>query len=355
MITEVTDVRRTADGGARGDENAMMRAWVIRRTGDPHEVLHLADVVSPKPGPGELLVDVEVAGVIYPDLLLVQGRYQIALPLPSTPGAEFVGRVVTAGADTATAVGTRVVGIAGGVHGAFAEQAVVVEAHVQPLPEELPAHDAVALPTNYVTAHLALHRRARVENGETVVVLGGAGGVGTAAIQLAKLAGAHVIGVDLGPDRAQLCVAVGADEGMDATDVDIAKAIRQSTGGRGADVVIDMVGDKLFDAVRRFIALEGRVVVVGFTGGAIPELRVNHLILRNYAVMGVNAMIALFHQPDVHKAAREAVVQALATGGIAPQIAAVYDLADLPDALIALEERRIAGKAVLDIKSGAAR
>jgi NADPH2:quinone reductase len=320
-------------------------------------VLQLEEWATPVPGPGNLTVDVETSGVAFPDLLRVEGQYQVALPLPGTPGNEVVGRVVAAGEGTTTAVGTRVVGTAGGmagVHGSFAEQAIVTESHVEALPEDVPAEQAVTLPTNYVTAHLALHRRARLQAGEAVVVLGGAGGVGTAAIQLAKYAGARVIGVDIGPERARMCVEAGADEGLDAADDDVAHAVRRMTGGRGADVVLDMVGAELFQGVRRFIANEGRVVVVGFTGGGIPELRVNHLILRNYTVMGVNALIALFEQPDVHRAARQGVVRALAEGGISPRIAGVFELEEAPEVLIALRERRLAGKAVLIVKHGSA-
>jgi NADPH2:quinone reductase len=320
-------------------------------------VLQLEEWPTPQPGPGDLTVDVETSGVAFPDLLRVEGRYQVALPLPGTPGNELVGRVVAAGAGTTTAVGARVVGTAGGiagVHGSFAEQAIVTESHVEPLPEDVPAEQAVTLPTNYVTAHLALHRRARLQAGETVIVLGGAGGVGTAVIQLAKHAGARVVGVDIGPERARMCVEAGADEGLDAAGDDVVHAVRRATGGLGADVVVDMVGGELFTAVRRFIAYEGRVVVVGFTGGHIPELRVNHLILRNYTVMGVNAMIALFEQPGVHKVAREGVVRALAEGGVSPQIAGVFELEEAPEVLIALRERRLAGKAVLVVKHGTA-
>jgi NADPH2:quinone reductase len=327
-----------------------MKAWVLRRTGQPNKVLSFEDVPTPEPASGELVVDVEAAGVIYPDLLLVRGEYQIALPLPSTPGAELVGWVRAAGPNTTYQPGSRVLGFAYGAHGAFGEQAIVREHDVELLPDDVPAELAVVLPTNYVTAHLALHRRAGLRAGESVVVLGGAGGVGAAAIELAKLAGAHVIGVDASEERARLCEEFGADVGLASTG-GIATEVKRLTEGRGADVVIDTVGGDLFDEVRRYVAYEGRLVVVGFTAGRIPELRANHLILRTFAVTGVNAMIALHEHPEIHHAAHQAVVQGLVEGGLRPRIAGVYPLLELPRLLEALHQRRIPGKAVLAVAS----
>jgi NADPH:quinone reductase len=326
-----------------------MRAWLLERTGDPREVLQLVDIPEPEIRADQLLIEVEVAGVMFPDLLLVKGEYQITLPLPSTPGGELVGRVVAAGAETTTPVGTRVMATTFGAHGSYAELTPVAESHSEPIPDDLPAAEAVALPTNYVTAHLALHRRARVQPGEVVVVHGGGGGVGSAAIELAHAARATVIGVDIGRDRAKLCEAVGADIGVDSATENLADIVREVSNQRGADVVIDMVGGELFEAARRFIAYEGRIVVVGYTSGTIPQLRVNQLVLRNFTVMGVNAMVSLFEHPHVHKESRRAVVELLAQRAIAPRISATYPFEHTPDALIGLAEQRLPGKAVIEV------
>jgi NADPH2:quinone reductase len=181
-----------------------------------------------------------------------------------------------------------------------------------------------------------------------VVVLGGAGGVGAAAMELAKVAGAHVIGVDVTPDRARLCEEFGADVGLDSSG-DLVGAVRAATDGHGADVVIDPVGGDLLDQARRFIAYEGRVVVVGFVAGRIPELRVNHLILRTFSVTGVNAMTALYEYPEIHRVASEAVIGDLVSGALRPRIGGVYPLSELADVLEALRERRMPGKAVLAV------
>jgi NADPH2:quinone reductase len=322
---------------------------MLERTGDPREVLQLVDVPEPAIRPDQLLVEVEVAGVMFPDLLLVKGEYQITLPLPSTPGGELVGRVVAAGEDTSTPVGTRVMATTFGAHGSYAQLAPVVESHSQPIPDELAAAEAVALPTNYVTAHLALHRRARVLPGEVVVVHGGGGGVGSAVIELAHVAGATVIGVDIGEDRAKLCEAVGADVGVDSATQDVADVVRDVSNRRGADVVIDMVGGDLFEAARRFMAFEGRIVIVGYTSGTIPQLRLNQLVLRSFTVMGVNAMVSLFEHPHVHEESRRAVVELLAQRAIVPRISAVYPFEHVPDALVGLAEQRIPGKAVIEV------
>ncbi len=326
-----------------------MRAWVQHRTGDPREVLTLETCATPSPGPGELLVDVEIAGVIYPDLLIVRGEYQVTAPLPSTPGAELIGRVRSTGPGTKIPVGTRIMATTMPGRGSFAEQAVVSEAHSEPVPDDVPLVPAIALPTNYVTAHLALHRRAQLAAGEVVVVFGGGGGVGTAAIDLARTAGARVVGVDLGAERAKLCEEAGAHLGLDAAAVDLTHTIKEFSDGHGADVVIDPVGGELFEEARRFVAFEGRVVVVGFVSGSIASLKTNQLVHRSFTVMGVNAMITLWEHPEIHQVSRRVVVELLRQGALRPRIAGVSSFEALPDTLVALGERSIPGKGVVDI------
>jgi NADPH:quinone reductase len=328
-----------------------MLGWQMQRTGNPAEVLTLADLPTPKPAEGELTVDIEYAGLGFADLLLIRGEYQVALPLPAVPGSEFVGRVAAAGPGTTLAPGTRVLGLSRWGHGPLAVTNLAIENQVEPIADELPGPETVSLIGNYVTAHLALHRRARLQSGEVVVVHGAAGGVGAAAVQLAKAAGATVLAADLGADRAGSCLAMGADVAVDATDpARLTDAVREHTGGRGADVVLDMVGGDLFEAARRYIAYEGRIVIVGFTSGTIPQLRVNQLLLRSFAVLGVNALTVLERYPAVHAEARRAVVDLLARGAIAPPVADVRPLGELVELLDALATRTVTGKAVIRVQ-----
>jgi NADPH2:quinone reductase len=212
----------------------------------------------------------------------------------------------------------------------------------------------VSLPTNYVTAYLALHTRAHVQPGEVVLVHGGAGGVGTATIQIASAALGRVIATDLGPDRAALCRQAGAQRVVDMTEESLLDAVEEFSEGHGADVVIDVVGGDAFHDSRRCIAFEGRIVVVGFMSGHIPELKVNQLILRNFAVLGVNAMTYLWEHPDLHRAARQRVVELCASGALAPVIHAEYQPDELWDVLDQLDQRLIQGKAVIRFAGGPA-
>jgi NADPH:quinone reductase len=322
----------------------------MEQTGPPETVLKWGARPEPDAGPGELLVDVEYAGLGFPDLLLIRGEYQIPLPLPCVPGSEFVGRVRAAGPATTFAPGTRLMGLCRAGDGAFADVGVAVEIECEPIPEDLPGPGAVCLIGNYVTAQLALHRRAQLQSGEVVVVHGAAGGVGTAAIQIAKASGASVIAADIGEDRAESCRAAGADVAVDVTDVNrLTEAVKDHTNGRGADVVLDMVGGELFEAARRFVASEGRIVIVGFTSGTIPHIKVNQVLLRNFGVMGVNALTVLREYPQLHKEARRAVVDLLARKAVDPPVAGVYPLEDLVQVASALYERKLLGKPVFEV------
>lgn len=320
-----------------------MEAWVLRAYGDPVDVLAHEEVARPSPAPNQLLVEVEAVGIAFPDLLRIQGLYQIAQPLGTPPGSEFVGRVVEGGAETTIEPGTRVMGVADIGDGALASYVVVREVSACPVPEHMPTAVAATLSVNYATAYMALHLRARLASSEIVVVTGGAGGVGSSAIQLAAAAGARVLAADLGQTRAQFCVEFGADEGVDSSTADLTGAINEFSGGHGADVVIDTVGGDVFTACRRAIASEGRIVVVGFTSGHIPELKLNALILRNFTVMGVNAF---YYGDDLARIARE-IVDLWSAGRIAPPVEAEYPFAEVPAVFQRLAERKVRGRAVI--------
>jgi NADPH2:quinone reductase len=322
-----------------------MRAWVLREYGEPGDVLDLGELPVPEPQPHQTLVAVEAVGIAFPDLLRIRGKYQIQQPLGSPPGSELVGHVIASGADDGFAPGTRVIGISQIGDGALAEFALIPTVEACAVADDMPASVAATLPANYVTAYLALVLRAGLRAGESVLVTGGAGGVGSAASQLAAADGARVIAADLGLDRARLCVDFGAEVGIDTESQDLAAEVNAFTDGRGVDVVVDTVGGDVFDAVRRCIAPEGRVVVVGFTSGRIPELRANHLILRNFTVMGVNAF---FYTPRWGELTRH-VVDLAAAGRIAPPIDREYAFDDVLVAFEQLARGEVRGRAVVRV------
>jgi NADPH:quinone reductase len=322
-----------------------MKAWVLRGYGDPADVLVQEELERPTPAPEQLLVKIEATGLGFPDLLRVQGLYQITQELGTTPGSEFVGRVVEAGADTTISPGTRVMGATDIGNGTLAEYAVVREMSACPVPDSTPTAVAATLSANYSTAYGALHIRAKVRPGEYVVVNGGAGGVGSAAIQLAVAAGARVLATDLGPSRAQLCLDFGAHTAVDTSAHDLIAAVNEFTEGHGADVVIDTVGGDVFHACRRCIASEGRIVIVGFTSGHIPELKVNNLLLRNFTVMGWNAF---FYMNEFVGIMKEIVDLHLA-GKVAPPIEAEYPFEEAVEVFQRLNDRKVQGRAVVNV------
>ena len=307
-----------------------MKAWVLREYGDPMKVLELAEIDQPSPAPDQLLVQVEASGLAFPDLLRVQGLYQVTQPLGTAPGAEFVGRVVSGGESTTIAPGTRIMGVADIGDGTLAEYVVVRELAVGPVPDGMPTAVAATVSSNYVVAYIALHVRARVQPGDVVVVNGGAGGVGSAAIQLAKAAG-NLLGN-----------AYGAP-GVDASTTDLVAAIQEFSDGHGADVVIDTVGGDVFHACRRAIAFEGRIVIIGFTSGHIPELKVNALLLRNFTIMGMNIFFYEF-TPYL-----EEIVKLWSQGKVNPPVEAEYPFDEAAMVLQRIAERKVKGRAVVRV------
>jgi NADPH2:quinone reductase len=324
-----------------------MRAWRAHELGEPADVLRLDEVEAPKPGQGEVVVEVEAAGLNFPDVLLLRGQYQERPPLPFTPGLEVAGRVVASGPGARITVGERVVAIAGPPRGGLAERVCVASADVLPLPDCMPSVTAAAMLITYQTGYLALHRRALLRPGETLLVHGGAGGVGSAAIQLGCAAGARVIATASGAERAAVCRRLGADIAVDNTAADFVEVVKEVTRGRGADVVYDPVGGDVFDRSRRCVAFEGRILVIGFAGGRIPDVPTNHVLVKNYAVVGVHWGLyrrVLPHVvPDIH----EHLVDLHREGLIDPLIGAELPFEEAPQGITMLAERRALGKIVV--------
>jgi NADPH2:quinone reductase len=325
-----------------------MRIWQQTRYGEPGEVLELSDVDDLVADTGDVVIEPEVVGISMPDLLLCRGEYQSTSPFPFTVGGELSGIVVAAPDNSGLEPGQRVM-TTRVQPGGLAETVVADVDLTDPVPDGVSPVVAASIPVNYVTAHLALHHRARVKAGETVLVLGGAGGVGSAAIQLALAAGARVITTALGAARREACHRLGAQVVVEPTEEDVVGAVEAATEGAGADVIIDPVGGEAFDDVRRCVAFEGRVVIVGFVGGSIPSLRTNQLVLRNFAALGVNNGLYMARRPEVHRAARLDCLALAAAGGIDPLIAGRWPFDRAPEALQALAQGNLVGKAVVDV------
>jgi NADPH2:quinone reductase len=324
-----------------------MKAWRIEEKGHPSQALVLRDIPQPDPGPGEVAVRVGAGTVNFADILLCQGIYQDRPPTPFTPGLETAGEVVAAGPDVAIAPGARIAGMAALPAGGFAEYALIRANGALEFPEQVPFAEATVLYSTYQTAHVGLHHRGHLAAGEWLLVHAGAGGVGSAAIQLGVAAGARVIATAGSPDKLALCRKLGAHHAIDYRQADLYAEVKALTGGRGVDVVFDPVGGAVTDASRRLLAWEGRLLVIGFAGGDIPSLPANHILVKNYAVIGVHWGAYPNHDRGVIEAAHADLLRLYAERAIKPAISETVGLEGIPAALDALEHRRVQGRIVL--------
>ncbi len=308
--------------------------------------VEVGDVDQPSRGGSQVLVEVHFAGVTFPDVLLTRGLYQLRPDPPFTPGSEVAGIVLEAPDVAAVKPGDRVAAFLG--VGGFQEQVAPEATAVFPLPDGVSLETGAALPMNYLTVHFALTRRGRLQPGETVLVHGAAGGIGTAAIQLAAALGARVIAVVSSDEKAEVARAAGAHE---AVLVDGFKdRARELTGGRGVDIVVDPVGGDRFTDSLRSLAVEGRCLVLGFTGGEIPTVKVNRLLLNNIDVVGVG-WGAFFSRRREYLQEQWAELQPLvASRKLNPPIGAVYPLERAGEAIAELEARRARGKVLLKLR-----
>lgn len=322
-----------------------MRAVQVQRLEGP-ESISVVDVEEPKADGRQVVIDVHAAGVTWPDLLLTRGLYQMKPPLPFVPGSEVGGVVRFAPEGSPFRPGSRVAAFPG--IGAFQE---VVAAHpgaVFPLPDRISFEGGAALPMNYLTVVFALVRRGRLKAGETVLVHGAAGGVGSAGVQVAKAFGARVIAVVSTDEKRRIAEQAGADEVVLADG--FLAAVKSLTGGRGVDVVLDPVGGDRFTDSLRSLAPEGRLLVVGFTGGEIPTVKVNRLLLNNVDVVGVGLGAFTMQEPALLQQEWAKLVPHLEAGRLDPPIGAVYPLAEAGRALAEMEARRAVGKIVLKVR-----
>jgi NADPH:quinone reductase len=324
-----------------------VKAWQLRRYGEPQEVLELAEVPQPSPGPGQLLVRVLAAAANFPDALLCLGTYQVRPPLPFCPGVELCGEVVAAAPDvTGFAAGDRVIGGAVLPHGAFAEYALMDAAGAMPAPPGLDDAEAAPFHITYQTGWFGLHRRARLAPGETLLVHAAAGGVGSGAVQLGKAAGARVIGVAGGPEKTAVARELGADVVVDRHSEDFVAVVKDVTGGRGADVVYDPVGGDAFRKSTKCIAFEGRILVVGFASGDIPSAALNHALVKNYSIVGLHWGLYQQRDPAAIAECHAELTRLAAAGAIRPLISERLTLADVPDGLRRLAAGATTGRVV---------
>jgi NADPH:quinone reductase len=324
-----------------------VKALVAQELSGPAGLVY-TDAQDPESLPGSdglVVVDVGAAGVSFPDLLLIKGEYQLKLDPPFVPGTEVAGVVRSAPADSGFAVGQRVTGLS--MLGAWAQRVALPPASVMPTPDGIDDGAAVCLLGNYYTMYFALARRAALQPGETVLVLGSAGGVGTAAIQIAKAMGATVIAMVHRTGAEEFVESLGADVVLPLTE-GWAQAVRDHTGGRGVDVVVDPVGGDAFDDAIRVLATEGRLLVLGFaSGGGIPTVKVNRLLLRNVSVVGVGLGEFINRTPGA-QAEFGIGLGELVDAGLRPPPPVRYPLSEGRAALESLASGGVLGKVVLE-------
>lgn len=326
-----------------------MKAWQVSGFGAPSEVLALADIAEPEMADTQTLVRMDRACVGFPDYLVVQGLYHEKPPLPFLLGGEGAGQVVAVGPGAGPwSVGDRVIVVSGHAHkGHLAEFVAADNDQILPIPADMDLEHAAALFVAYQTSYVGLFRRAGLRAGETLVVHGASGGIGSAAIQLGKSAGATVIAVAGGARKGAICADLGADHVIDHTSEDFVARVKEITSGRGADVIYDSVGGPVFDRSRRCIAVEGRLLVVGFASGEIPQAPVNHALLKNYSIIGFR-MRPFRDDLDYRAQVHQSLLDLYAKGDIKP-LTTGYDFVDVPKALDAIGERTVVGRSVIHI------
>ncbi|MEU3526279.1 NADPH:quinone oxidoreductase family protein [Streptomyces sp. NPDC038707] len=322
-----------------------MQAWQVQENGEPSEVMRLADTERPAPGDGQVLLRVRAANVNFPDALLCRGQYQVRPPLPFTPGVEICGE---------TEDGRRVIANPVLPYGGFAEYAVADARALLPAPASLDDAEAAALHIGYQTGWFGLHRRARLEAGETLLVHAAAGGVGSAAVQLGKAAGATVIGVVGGAAKAAVARELGCDVVVDRHAEDVVAAVKEATGGRGADVIYDPVGGTAYTQSTKVVAFEGRIVVVGFAGGTIPAPALNHALVKNYSILGLHWGLYNTKNPELVRHCHGQLTELAARGAVKPLVSERVPLAGAAGAVQRVADGVTTGRIAVVPENGAA-
>lgn len=324
-----------------------MRSMRVHELSEDISVLRMDDIELPPPGKGEIRLRLKACSINFPDILMVQGKYQFKPELPFAPGMEGAGLVAALGEGVSKfRVGDRVV--AGLRIGGFAEEANVPESACRPIPGTMDFAEAAAYPAAYLTAYVALVCRGHLQPGETLLVHGSTGGVGLAAVEMGKLLGATVIATSASDEKLKVVKARGADHVLNVTK-GFREQVKELTGGRGADVIYDPVGGDVFDESVRCIAWNGRLLIIGFTSGRIPTIPVNMPLIKGFSVIGVRAGEYGRRDPEAGRANIEAVDRLAAEGKITPHICARFPLERAVDAMRLLQNREAVGKVVLEM------
>lgn len=324
-----------------------MKALLCVEHGPP-EKLVLSDIPVPEPAKGEIRIAVKAAGVNFPDTLIIRDLYQFKPPLPFAPGGEVAGIVDAVGEGvTHLKPGDRVAALTG--HGGYSEYVAVPAGNAAIIPDSMPFDEAAGFIMTYATSHHALKQRAALKEGETLLVLGAAGGVGLTAVELGKLMGARVIACASTDEKLELTRAHGADATINYVTEDLREAIKAATGGRGPDVIYDPVGDRFSEPAFRSIAWNGRHLVIGFAAGEIPRLPLNLPLIKGASIVGVFWGAFTRHEPKVHLANMAELLGWYAEGRLKPHISARYPLAEGGKAIRALMEREAKGKLIVTI------
>jgi NADPH2:quinone reductase len=321
-----------------------VRAVVCKQWGPP-ESLSIEDLPALEPGPGQVVIEVRAASVNFPDLLIIQNQYQFKPPLPFTPGSEVAGVVKAVGAGVADVrPGDRVLAMTG--IGGFAEEVRAGAAAAVKIPDAMPFDEAAALLMTYGTSHYALVDRAKLRAGETLLVLGAAGGVGLSAVEIGKVLGARVIAAASSDEKLAVCREKGAAEVINYAREDLKERVKALTGGKGADVVYDPVGGEYAEAALRSTAWEGRFLVIGFTAG-IPKIPLNLVLLKGCQLVGVFWGSFTGREPEKNRAYIRELLDWYVAGKIRPHVSASYPLEKVADALRDMGARKVTGKVVL--------
>jgi NADPH2:quinone reductase len=325
-----------------------VRAAYVPEHGPPEAVV-VQELPDPQPGPGEVVVDVAYAAVNFPDVLIVNNEYQVPVPAPFVPGSEFAGVVsaVAEGVD-AVATGDHVYGAS--FVGAYAQKIAVPAASVHVIPKTVDLRDAAAFSVAHTTAMHTLRTIADLQPGESVLVLGAAGGVGLASVELATLLGGQVVAAASSPEKLELCAKYGAVAGIDYTTEDLKTRAKELTGG-GAGVVVDPVGGPYSEAALRATKWGSRFVVVGFASGEIPRIPLNLVLLKGVIVRGMEMRSIVEHVPDLVARDQRELNELFVGGKIHPHVSAVYPLADTAVALRSMLERTATGKVLIDVNA----
>ncbi|MEP9365846.1 NADPH:quinone oxidoreductase family protein [Xanthobacter sp. VNH20] len=332
-----------------------MRSYRVWEHGAPSS-MRIDDLPDLVPGPGEIVADVHAAGINFPDVLVISGKYQILPPRPFAPGKDFAGVVRAVGEGVAGfSVGDRIMSQV--EYGAFAEQAVTIPAWSFKLPDGLSFEAAAAMGLVYQTAYFALVERGQYRTGETVLVLGAAGGVGLAGVQVAKGLGARVLAAVRSPEETELVRASGADHVIDLSQGDLRDSLRAqvqaATDGHGADVVLDPLGGDVFAAALRAVAWSGRLVVIGFAAGDIPTVKVNYLLVKNISISGLQWSDYRDRTPQRVRDVQEDLFRLWQAGAVKPRIMRAFPFAEAPEALDLVHQGKVQGKAVITMERGA--